>query len=204
MSVDAGRDDERALRLAGSRRSSFWKSASRRSFIVSVKSLAQLARQVLGEPANVAVGDEAGEQLAGVAATSLVDALQPLDEAADVVVAVPVLPDLLDDLRRWSCRRPRAARRSCRWCCGSTRAACRRSSRRRRSATCPGTCSPLRVPRPSICSNRMRDFTGRRKTRNSRSGMSTPVVSRSTVTTMPASGGCGTRGCAAAAGRRGR
>ena len=34
-------------------------------------------------------------------------------------------------------------------------------------------------------------------------GMSTPVVSRSTVTTIRASGGCGTRGCAAAAGRRG-
>ena len=30
----------------------------------------------------------------------------------------------------------------------------------------------------------MRDFTGRRKTMNSRSGMSTPVVSRSTVTTI--------------------
>ena len=47
-----------------------------------------------------------------------------------------------------------------------------------------GYFSPLRVPRPSICSNRMRDFTGRRKTMNSRSGMSTPVVSMSTVTTI--------------------
>src|SRR5438093_10711668 len=45
-------------------------------------------------------------------------------------------------------------------------------------------CSPLRVPRPSICSKRMRDFTGRRKTMYSRSGMSTPVESMSTVTAM--------------------
>ena len=37
-----------------------------------------------------------------------------------------------------------------------------------------GNFSPLRVPRPSICSKRMRDFTGRRKTMNSRSGISTP------------------------------
>ena len=51
-----------------------------------------------------------------------------------------------------------------------------------------GCFSPLRVPRPSICSKRMRDLTGRRKTMNSRSGMSTPVDSRSTVTTMPGLG----------------
>jgi hypothetical protein len=48
--------------------------------------------------------------------------------------------------------------------------------------------SPRRVPRPSICSNKIRDLTGPGKTRNSRSGMSTPVVSRSTVTTMPGLG----------------
>ena len=51
-----------------------------------------------------------------------------------------------------------------------------------------GNFSPERVPRPSICSNRMRDFTGRRNTMNSRSGMSTPVVIRSTDTAMPGSG----------------
>ena len=36
-----------------------------------------------------------------------------------------------------------------------------------------GKCSPLRVPRPSMCSNNIRDFTGRRKTMPSRSGIST-------------------------------
>ena len=41
----------------------------------------------------------------------------------------------------------------------------------------------LRVPRPSICTQRMRDLTGRRKTMNSSAGMSTPVESMSTVTT---------------------
>src|SRR5437868_584104 len=40
-----------------------------------------------------------------------------------------------------------------------------------------------RVPRPSICSHRMRDLTGRRKTMNSSAGMSAPVESMSTVTT---------------------
>jgi hypothetical protein len=34
---------------------------------------------------------------------------------------------------------------------------------------------PLRVPGPSICSNRIRFFAGRRRTRYSRSGMSMPV-----------------------------
>ena len=42
--------------------------------------------------------DERGEQLAGLAGHLLVDALEPLDQAADVVVAVAVLPDVLDDL----------------------------------------------------------------------------------------------------------
>ncbi len=43
-----------------------------------------------------------------------------------------------------------------------------------------GDLSHLRVPRPSICSHRMRLLTGRRKTMNSRAGMSTPVESMST------------------------
>src|SRR5438874_818873 len=38
--------------------------------------------------------------------------------------------------------------------------------------------SHRRVPRPSICSHRMRDLTGRRKTMNSSAGISTPVESR--------------------------
>ena len=46
----------------------------------------------------ITVGDEAGEQLRALAGHLLVDALEPLDEAASVVGAVPVLPDLLDDL----------------------------------------------------------------------------------------------------------
>ena len=51
-----------------------------------------------------------------------------------------------------------------------------------------GYFSPLRVPRPSICSKRMRERIGRKKTMNSRSGMSTPVVSMSTETTTPGVG----------------
>ena len=67
---------------------------------------AKLGGQLRGEAAEVAVGDaEGGEQLAGLAGHLLVDALEPLDQAADVVVAVPVLPDVLDDLvdrARWA------------------------------------------------------------------------------------------------------
>ena len=44
-------------------------------------------------------GMQSGEQVAGLAGHFLVDPLQPLDQAADVVVAVPVGPDVVDDLR---------------------------------------------------------------------------------------------------------
>ncbi|MPN03345.1 hypothetical protein SDC9_150572 [bioreactor metagenome] len=45
-----------------------------------------------------------------------------------------------------------------------------------------------RVPRPSICTQRIRDFTIRMKTIISMAGISTPVVSMSTVTTILGSG----------------
>ena len=67
--------------------------------MVSVNDSRSIAGSSFGEAADVAVRHEPREQLAGVAGHLLVDALQAPDEAADVVVAVAVLPDLLDDLR---------------------------------------------------------------------------------------------------------
>ena len=70
--------------------------------MVPVKSSRRALRQVAGEAGEVAVGDEGGERLAGLAGHLLVDPLEPLHQAADVVVAVAVLPDVLDDLVRSS------------------------------------------------------------------------------------------------------
>ena len=139
------------------------------------------------KPARSPSGMKPGEQLAAVAGHLLVDALEPLDQAADVVVAVLVLPDLLDDLRDVL---PSPSGGSTVMPVVLRKYSSSVPSKQSKTVKCDlsGYFSPLRVPRPSICSNRMRDFTGRRKTMNSRSGMSTPVVSRSTVTTMPGFG----------------
>ena len=55
-------------------------------------------------------GNVRGEQLARLAGHFLVDPLEPLDQAPDVVVAVAVLPDVLDDLGDCPAGAPRAAR----------------------------------------------------------------------------------------------
>ena len=46
----------------------------------------------------IAVDDEAREEFSGVAGHPLVDPLEAFDQAADIIVSVAVLPDLLDDL----------------------------------------------------------------------------------------------------------
>ena len=103
---------------------------------MSAKSLRSMAGSSSAKRPTSPSGDEAGEQLAGVAGHVLVDALQPLDEALGVVVAVPVLPDLLDDLRDGLAVALGRLDGHAGGRCGSTRAACRRSSRRRRSGSC--------------------------------------------------------------------
>jgi hypothetical protein len=60
--------------------------------------LAEGSRQVSGEAGEVTVGDVDRKGLPGLSGEGLVESLEPLDEAADVVGRVAVLPDLLDDL----------------------------------------------------------------------------------------------------------
>ena len=62
------------------------------------KSLLIRTGKLAGELADVAVVDEAGEFLAGLAAHVPLDAPQPLHQHPHVVIAVHVLVDVLDDL----------------------------------------------------------------------------------------------------------
>jgi len=71
--------------------------------------------------------------------------------------------------------------RSC-WHLWNRWSTCRRNNRRSRTLTCWYRRS-AEYRAQAFCSQRIRDFTGRRNTMNSRAGMSTPVESISTVTT---------------------
>ena len=129
-----------------------------------------------------------GEQVAGLAGHLLVDPLEPLDQAADVVVAVAVVPDVLDDLGD---RAGRADRRLG----GDGGRLPEVLQERAVEAVEDGEVRLVRdTSRPCGCRGRASarrgcgTSPGRRKTMNSRSGMSTPVDSRSTVTTMPGFG----------------
>ena len=60
--------------------------------------LPQARRELARERSEIASGDVLLEQRTRLARHRLVDALEALDEAADVVVAVLVRPDVVDDL----------------------------------------------------------------------------------------------------------
>ena len=76
-----------------------------------MKSRARAGRQIGGVPARSPVGDaKRGEHLPGLAGHFFVDPLQPLDQAADVVVAVAVGPDVVDNLDDRAVPACRAAR----------------------------------------------------------------------------------------------
>ena len=66
--------------------------------MVAVKSLRDLAGQLAGEAGHVAVRDEVGERSRASPDISLSIRCKPLDQAADVVRPVAVLPDGVDDL----------------------------------------------------------------------------------------------------------
>ena len=66
--------------------------------MVPVKSSCRRRCSERANRATVAVGNVAGELLTGLGGHLFVDPVQPLGKAADVVVAVAVLPDVVDDL----------------------------------------------------------------------------------------------------------
>ena len=61
---------------------------------------AQPLRQIRGEAPEVAVGNKGGEVGVGLAAHGFLDPAEALDENAGVVIAVDVLPDVFDELRK--------------------------------------------------------------------------------------------------------
>ena len=118
----------------------------------------------------------------GLAAHRLLDSTEAFDQYANVIRLVHVLPDVLDELRdgkRVFVRLFDFEVRNVLEIAEERAVEAIEDDELRLVDVVASACAA-----PSICSQRMRDFTGRRKTMNSSAGMSTPVESMSTVTTI--------------------